>query len=127
MYVSRIGRAPAPMVADFKSQVANNLVTVLERADQVCGFIVFYPRQAEHVHIENVAVLPHCQGMGYGKALVQYVEQQAMQSGYSSIELYTNTKMTENLSFYPALGYREIDRRRQDGFDRVFYTKSLTD
>jgi hypothetical protein len=34
--------------------------------------------------------------------------------------------MTENLLLYPSLGYHLIDRRREDGFDRVFFRKSLT-
>jgi hypothetical protein len=34
--------------------------------------------------------------------------------------------MTENLAFYPALGYTEVDRRREHGFERVFFEKRLT-
>jgi hypothetical protein len=33
--------------------------------------------------------------------------------------------MTENLTFYPALGYDETGRGVQDGFARVFYRKAL--
>jgi hypothetical protein len=37
--------------------------------------------------------------------------------------LYTNAAMSENLALYPRLGYREVDRRRDAGFDRVFFAK----
>ena len=33
--------------------------------------------------------------------------------------------MTENLELYPRLGYREIDRRLDQGFQRVFFSKRL--
>jgi hypothetical protein len=41
------------------------------------------------------------------------------------VTLYTNERMTENLVFYPALGYVETGRGMQDGFARVFYRKPL--
>jgi hypothetical protein len=33
--------------------------------------------------------------------------------------------MTENLSLYAALGYEETGRATEDGFDRVYFRKSL--
>ena len=33
--------------------------------------------------------------------------------------------MTENIAYYPALGYAEIGRWEEDGFNRVFYRKDL--
>jgi hypothetical protein len=33
--------------------------------------------------------------------------------------------MTENLAFYPRLGYEEVDRRTDGGFERVFFVKRL--
>jgi hypothetical protein len=33
--------------------------------------------------------------------------------------------MTENLSFYPRLGYIEVARRAEHGFNRVFFEKSF--
>ena len=41
------------------------------------------------------------------------------------MRLYTNARMTENLSLYPHLGYVEVERREEDGFDRVFFEKGL--
>jgi hypothetical protein len=33
--------------------------------------------------------------------------------------------MTENLGLYPRLGYQQFDRRVEDGFDRVYFEKTL--
>ena len=124
-YVARIGRKPAPMVADFAALIEQNSVMVeVDDAQRVRGFVVAYPRN-DHLHLDNVAVDPDCQGQGIGRRLVERVEQQALSNGYGRIELYTNAKMRENLALYPKLGYREFDRCVEDGFDRVYFCKNL--
>ena len=124
MYVERMGRKPAPMVADFTGILAAQNLYVLETEQGLAGFIVFYPRD-DHVHIENVAVDPAFQGKGYGTRLIEFAEGKAREQGFSRAELYTNEKMTENIAYYPKLGYEEIGRWEEDGFNRVFYRKEL--
>ena len=124
LYVSRMGKKPAPMIADFRSQIAAGQVYVIEGGHGVAGFIVLYCRH-DHLHIENVAVLPATQGQGLGRRLLAFAEDEAKRQGLASIELYTNVKMTENLELYPRLGYEEIGRREEEGFSRVFYRKRL--
>lgn len=124
LYVPRMGKKPAPMVADFGSQIEAGQVYVIESDGNVAGFIVLY-RRRDHLHIENVAVLPSRQGLGLGRALLSFAEEQAERRSLQAIELYTNVKMSENLKLYPRLGYLEIDRREEDGFSRVFYRKRL--
>ena len=58
--------------------------------------------------------------------LVRFVEDAAKQSGFNAIKLYTNEKMTENFGFYHHLGYQEIGRWEEDGFNRVFYRKEFS-
>jgi ribosomal protein S18 acetylase RimI-like enzyme len=124
-YVAAIGRKPAPMVADFAAQIAAGHVhAALDDAGHLQGFIVFFPRNG-HMFLENVAVEPAAAGRGIGRALIAFCEDQARQAGLAAVHLYTNAKMTANLSIYPRLGYVEIDRRTEDGFDRVFFEKSL--
>lgn len=124
MYVERIGREPAPMVADFADAVARGHVYVLANAQSLFGFVVFYPRE-DHLHLENVAVLPECKGLGMGSRLLRFVEEEARRRGLNAVELYTNAQMTENLALYPQIGYRETARRIEDGFSRVYFRKEL--
>lgn len=112
------------MVADFAAAIDLERLYVLEQAGQVRGFVVFYARD-DHVHLENVAVDPEFQGHGLGLTLIEFVERQAHAGGFTSVVLYTNAKMNENLGLYPRLGYREFDRRHEDGFDRVYFRKIL--
>lgn len=124
-YVAAIGRKPAPMVADYAAQIAaGELYVATDEHNVLQGFIVFFPHE-EHMLLENVAVQPWASGRGIGKALIKFCEDEARRLGLSAVHLYTNEKMTENLAIYPRLGYVEVDRRIEDGFNRVFFEKHL--
>ena len=123
-YLARMDRDPAPMVADFAHQIALEQVYVATFGSQFSGYVIFYPK-SDHLHLENIAVLPEQCGKGIGKSLVAYVEQSARNAGINTVELYTNEVMTENIALYPRLGYVETARRNQDGFNRVYFRKSL--
>ncbi len=122
-YVPRIGREPAPMVADFAASIAAGQLWVA--GVPVAGFLVGYPR-GDHWHLENVAVDPAAQGTGLGRALIAHAEAVARAAGAQAVELYTNAQMTENRSLYPRLGYTETGTRMEGGFDRVYYRKELS-
>lgn len=124
-YVARIGKSPAPMIADFEQQIRNKVLFVAaDASERIQGFIVFY-RRNDHMHLENVAVCSQHQGKGIGRTLIEYCETKTRDAQLTAVELYTNEKMAENLTLYPRLGYREIGRRSEDGFDRVFFAKTL--
>ncbi|MEM6461050.1 MAG: GNAT family N-acetyltransferase [Pseudomonadota bacterium] len=124
-YVERIGRKPAPMIADFDALIrAGDVYIAFEPDKSPSGFVVFR-KINDHVFLENVAVDPDRKGKGIGRKLIGFVEETARCSGIGSIRLYTNVKMQGNLALYPALGYVETDRRREDGYERVFFRKTL--
>lgn len=70
-------------------------------------------------------MLPSAAGRGVGKALIKLCEDRARQLGLNEVQLYTNERMTENLGLYPRLGYVEVARRSEDGFNRVYFEKKL--
>jgi GNAT superfamily N-acetyltransferase len=124
-YVDAIGQKPAPMVADFARQIGEGVVWVALDADDVLqGFIVFYETEGQMM-LENVAVWPSAAGHGIGKTLIEFCEAEARATGLRAVQLYTNEKMVANLSIYPHLGYREVERRVEDGFARVYFEKRL--
>ncbi len=124
IYVQRIGRKPAPMVADFEAAGRQGALYVCRLAESLAGYVVFYSR-GRHIHLENLAVDPACQQRGIGTRLIAFVEAEARQRGADCIELYTNARMYENLVLYPRLGFRQFDRRTEAGFDRVYFRKVL--
>lgn len=123
-YVQRMDREPAPMHADFTSQIVRGYVSVATSQSGLVGYVVAYPDGSQFI-LESVAVLPACSGLGIGKLLIEHVEKTAKQAGYNSLELYTNEAMTENITMYPKLGYVEVCRKYDSGFNRVFFSKPL--
>ena len=121
-YVPRIGRAPAPMAADYPAAVRRAWVAAED--GQVAGFIILIA-QPGYLLLENVAVLPAAQGRGIGARLLALAEEHARSLGLPEIRLYTNEAMTENLAYYPWHGYIQTHRACQDGFHRVFFRKQL--
>ena len=122
-YIADIGRRPMPMDQDFAAACKAGQLWIAERGG-VLGFVIAFPRGNSWL-LENIAVAPAHLGKGIGGILIRHVETLAKNAGAEAVELYTNAKMTGNLTLYPALGYIETHRAEEAGFSRVFYRKPL--
>lgn len=125
-YIARIGREPGPMSDDYTALIEAQRVQVLERDGAIDGLLVLIP-EAEALLLDNVAVAPHAQGLGLGRALMAIAEQTALDLGYCAIRLYTNEAMVENLAIYQRLGYVETHRGEENGLKRVYMYKVLAE
>lgn len=123
-YMGRIGREPAPMLADYAALIASGVVYVLQDDGGIKAVLVMILGDG-FLLLENIAVRPASQRQGLGHQLMAFVEDRARASRLSEVRLYTNEAMTENLGFYARLGYEETDRRTEDGYRRVFMRKRL--
>jgi ribosomal protein S18 acetylase RimI-like enzyme len=124
-YVDRIGKPPGPMLDDYAARIAAGSVAVAEdSAGAIAGIIVLIP-EPDQLLLDNIAVRPDLQGQGFGRALIAFAEEEAQRLGCAEIRLYTHEKMTENIALYRRIGFVETGRGRQDGYDRVFMSKSL--
>jgi len=124
-YVARMGRKPAPMVADFAAHVDRGEAYVLKAGGIIAAYLITYEKDGGQF-IENVAVDPARHGQGLGRCLMAFAEMEAADVGRKYLFLYTNVHMTENLDFYPKLGYVETHRVFEGGFDRVYFEKRLS-
>ncbi|EFL89243.1 GNAT family N-acetyltransferase [Ahrensia sp. R2A130] len=123
-YVARIGREPAPMVANFAAHLADGDLHVIEADGDAVGYSVHHMTDAT-LFMENIAVDPQRQGGGIGRFVFDHLADLARAKGAARIDLYTNAKMTEALAFYDRLGFRITDQRIEDGFDRVYLSKDV--
>lgn len=123
-YVARIGKAPAPMTADYAELLRTSRVWVLEDGGQILGVLVTQAA-SDHLLIDVIAVAPDAQGGGHGRRLLARADQDARESRLPELRLCTNEAMTENLSFYPRRGFHETSRGVEDGYHRVFFSKRL--
>ena len=134
-YIDRIGRAPAPMTVDYASLVRHTgqVHVVLDGDDNGDGDdggdtvgVLVTVDEPDHVLVDTVAVRAAHLGRGFGRVLLEFAEQRARARGCGEVRLYTNAAMAENLELYPHLGFVEVDRRVDEGFDRVYFSKAVT-
>ncbi|KAJ5677222.1 uncharacterized protein N7477_002855 [Penicillium maclennaniae] len=126
-YIQRIGKPPAPMTADYRELMQTHEIFLLHKPDgKIMGSIMLRSDPPSNsIEINNLVVDPLAQGRGYGRILVGYAENIAKARGHSSLTLYTNVKMYENLGLYVKLGFIETERKLEDGFERVYFRKQL--
>jgi GNAT superfamily N-acetyltransferase len=99
-YVGRIGRAPAPVTANYAQAVRDGQAWAAVEDGQIVGFAIVIA-QPGYLLLDNVAVLPAAQGRGIGVRLLVLAEEQARGLGLGEIRLYTNEAMTENPCLLP--------------------------
>ncbi len=81
--------------------------------------------RGDHLFVENVAVDPAFHGQGLGRRLMDFAEAAARARGFPVLRLYTNVHMTENFPFYDRLGYAGTGRVHEDGYERVYFEKTV--
>ena len=123
-YVELIGRLPMPMSADQAAAVRDHEVWVLEDDGSLAG-VLEVVREPDHLWIENVAIRPDHQGLGYGRRLLDFAETLAADGGYAEIRLHTNERYARNLAMYAGRGYRETGRVPYRGTDLVTLAKPI--
>ncbi|OTA06250.1 hypothetical protein A9Z42_0069600 [Trichoderma parareesei] len=134
-YIDRIGKPPAPMLADYAKLLETRDVFILEATKDeedggcvvkmVGSIILGVDAEGDAVTVNNLVVEPAAQGRGYGRVLMDFAEESAREMGLSCVALFTNVKMHENVGLYLKLGYVETGRRTEDGYERVYFRKQL--
>jgi ribosomal protein S18 acetylase RimI-like enzyme len=123
-YIPRMGRPPGPMLDDYSARISEGVVWVIEESTAIVGILVLLPKP-DHLLLDNIAVSPSRQGLGFGRRLLAFAEAEALRQGYREIRLYTHETMSENQRLYAAIGYEETGRGTEAGYERVFMRKQL--
>lgn len=122
-YIALMNKKPAPMSADYEKHLRDDIVFVLEDPPEIIGFAVVTV-EAGNYWLDNLAVDTGYQKQGYGKQLIDYVEDYLTQH-CDRYKLYTNVVMTKNIEWYVRLGFQELYRAVVDGYERIFFEKLL--
>ncbi len=124
-YIARMGKPPGPMLDDYARRIADGQVWVIEAGGAIQGVVVLENQGQDALLLDNVAVANEAQGQGIGRRLIGFAESEARRRGLPCVRLYTHVTMTENLALYLRLGFAEIGRGSEKGFDRIFMEKPV--
>lgn len=90
--------------AKFMTEFRDYSYHIEEEGELVAGIVA--EAVFDTVEVEFLCVKENCRGKGYGRALLQYVEQRAENDGRKRILL--NTYSFQAPEFYRSLGYEEL-------------------
>jgi GNAT superfamily N-acetyltransferase len=85
-------------------QNPNHHFFVLFENDVVLGYAQSFI-QEKNIKLSKLYLRPSCKGKGYGKQLIEHVEANALQLGYSEVELCVN-RGNKAFDFYEHQGYQ---------------------
>lgn len=109
-YMAVLGTIPKPATEDYRSRIQKGEVWLLEINGEPMGIAVL-EENADNLLVYSIAVKPDAQRKGYGRALLDFADQRAIEIGLREVRLYTNARMERNLALYRSHGFSEVGRR----------------
>ena len=109
-----------PLNLDYANEIQRYPTWVVEIDGTIVGGLVMV-FGADLASVANIGVAQEAQGRGIGKRLLQHAERQVGARGFREIRLATHVLLSENVSLYQHLGFREESRDES----RVYLRKSL--
>lgn len=100
-------------------------IWAVEQAGRVVGMVAMRVDRSEPalVEMKKVYLLPEARGVGLGRFLVSWVEQQAAAAGARSVHLWSDTRFTTAHRVYERMGYQRLPETRDlhDASDTTEY------
>ncbi len=113
-----------PMRGDLREMVQQERISVHVVDNAVRGFIV-WRISGPDVHIEAMAVSPKYRRRGVGRQLLDAADREGLKRHCRRAIFYTNAQRFENIAYFRAKGFTEVDRRLEGGFERVYLERYL--
>lgn len=121
-YTERTGEQPVQVQRDYAQLIGDREVLVAHIESAIVG-VLLLARTEKGFLLDEIAVVPACQGQGIGRALLEMAERAAVHQGFGSIYALVHPKMTESVALFTKIGYAEYENRSVDGDTRVYLRK----
>ena len=124
IYLDRMDKKPAPMLADFHQHISEDIVFIAkDRKGRIAGYVVLQQIDQQW-WLDNIATHPDYQGQGIGTRLRIEAEQYCALLT-DTLQLYTNIVMVENVRWYERAGYVMTKQALVNGYERFYFKKRL--
>jgi ribosomal protein S18 acetylase RimI-like enzyme len=121
-WVAVVGRRPRPMDDDYGARCAKGHAWLLELDSEPVGAVIIENMNG-YLFLHNIAVAPRMQHLGFGRRLMQFVEEEARRRSFREVKLTTTVVMQKNIDLYERIGYAITGREPTATVDRVWMTK----
>ncbi|WP_149747566.1 GNAT family N-acetyltransferase [Rhizobium sp. RU35A] len=85
------------------------------------GCLFLKPEAPDCLYVGKLAVLPHLQGKGVGRRLLQAAEEEARRHNLSRLRLETRIELVQNHATFSAWGFVRTAEKSHPGFDRITF------
>jgi GNAT superfamily N-acetyltransferase len=113
---SGAGRETLESVRAELAERGGALASLRDQPHEVVGCLRFDVRP-DSLHVYRVAVPPHLQRSGVGRALMEWAEGEARRCGRPAVEVGVRIALPDNVAFYRALGYDVVAEHAHAGYD----------
>ncbi|MEM8774968.1 MAG: GNAT family N-acetyltransferase [Pseudomonadota bacterium] len=124
-YALRVRGRREPLSADLRELVQSGQISVFVSSNAIRGFVC-YRTDGPDVHIEALAVGNKYRRRGVGRQLLDKADRAGLRAGCRRAIFYTNAQMFENIAYFRAKGFEEVDRRQDNGYERVVLERYLS-
>ncbi|MBA2746326.1 MAG: GNAT family N-acetyltransferase [Flavisolibacter sp.] len=104
-----------PLGMDFTQQELDNeksnILMAAYEDDQMLGCCMLVEEEPGTVRLRQMAVMNDLQGKGIGRALMQFAENLARDTGYKRITMHARKNA---IGFYEKLGYKKIGKEFEE-------------
>jgi len=104
---------PQPYILD-----KGGYIFMAEYKGETVGTAALIPRGEDGLELGKMAVNPSFHGKGIGKKLMEFLINFTKENGFSSLFLYSNTKLEPAINLYRKFGFQEIDLEENGIYER---------
>jgi len=94
---------------------------IAEIEGRAVGCLRWEPPRNGDLYVKRVAVEPGLMRRGVGRALVAWVEQEALRRGCETVSVGVRVALPDNIAFFTKLDYVVEEEHRHDGYDHTTY------
>jgi ribosomal protein S18 acetylase RimI-like enzyme len=107
--------AHAETVQTVQKRLAAGSAAIALVGGEPAGFAFYEPR-GTHLYFSRLSVLPEFRNRGVGRALIQYVERRARETGRAGVRLGVRLQLPHLVARYERLGYRITEYVAHPGY-----------
>ena len=99
-----IGATPVPLQWNYAQELARCEGWLVDGTDGLAAVLMLTPRKKD-LYIDNIAVAPQEQGLGFGNILLDFALERAQHHGLATLRLTTNARLVRNIDWYRRKGF----------------------